>query len=182
MPRSKGRNRRELAPLLNPTLVETARNAKQQGTIALLPWGNVFERFFDPIGLSLDDFCERMTGGWLFGYIDALRSVGICPYSSVGICPYIGPAIVFESNWDLVGALKLLYRDPDLKADVVTPRLEVMQGALRTTLYGEATDYPWGPNLIIYDIGHDMARRLSDRQSAEAYFVEVGDSLESRCV
>ena len=34
------------------------------------------ERFLDPIGLSLEDFCERMTGGWLFGYIEALRSAG----------------------------------------------------------------------------------------------------------
>ncbi len=41
-----------------------------------MPWGNVFERFLDPIGLSLDDFCERMTGGWLFGYVEALRSAG----------------------------------------------------------------------------------------------------------
>jgi glycosyltransferase involved in cell wall biosynthesis len=44
--------------------------------VALLPWGNVIEDFLDPIGLSLDDFCLRLTGGWLFGYIDALRFVG----------------------------------------------------------------------------------------------------------
>jgi len=42
----------------------------------VLPWGNVVEDFLDRIGLSLDDFCEHMTGGWLFGYIQALRSVG----------------------------------------------------------------------------------------------------------
>lgn len=98
-----------------------------------------------------------------------------------GTCPYIGPAIVFESNWDLAGALKLLYRDPDLKADVVTPQLEIRQDGLRTTLYGEPTDYTYGPNLIIYDIRHDIARRLSDQHSAEAYFIEVSDNLESRC-
>ena len=44
--------------------------------MALLPWGNVIEDFLDRIGLSLDDFCLRMTGGWLFGYIQALRSAG----------------------------------------------------------------------------------------------------------
>jgi glycosyltransferase involved in cell wall biosynthesis len=44
--------------------------------VALLLWGNVIEDFLDRIGLSLDDFCQRMTGGWLFGYIQALRSVG----------------------------------------------------------------------------------------------------------
>ena len=99
-----------------------------------------------------------------------------------GTCPYIGPAIVFESNWDLAGALALLYRDPDLKADVVTPQLEIMQDGLRTTIYGEHTDYPYGLDLIIYDVRRDVARRLSDRQSAEAYFSEVSDNVESRCV
>ena len=48
----------------------------RKGTVALLLWGNVIEDFLDRIGLSLDDFCERVTGGWLFGYIEALRSVG----------------------------------------------------------------------------------------------------------
>jgi glycosyltransferase involved in cell wall biosynthesis len=48
----------------------------ERGTVALLPWGNVIEDFLDPIGLSLDDFCARLTGGWLFGYIDALRFAG----------------------------------------------------------------------------------------------------------
>src|SRR5215472_9143043 len=59
-------------------MVSRRQNESQQrqGTIALLPWGNVFERFFDTIGVSLDDFCERGTGGWLFGYVEALRSAG----------------------------------------------------------------------------------------------------------
>ena len=48
----------------------------RRGTVALLLWGNVIEDFLDRIGLSLDDFCERVTGGWLFGYIEALRSAG----------------------------------------------------------------------------------------------------------
>jgi glycosyltransferase involved in cell wall biosynthesis len=45
-------------------------------TVALLLWGNVIEDFLDRVGLSLDDFCERVTGGWLFGYIQALRYTG----------------------------------------------------------------------------------------------------------
>jgi starch synthase len=44
--------------------------------MALLLWGNVIEDFLDRIGLSLDDFCERVTGGWLFGYIQALQAAG----------------------------------------------------------------------------------------------------------
>jgi glycosyltransferase involved in cell wall biosynthesis len=42
----------------------------------LLHFDTVIEDFLDRIGLSLGDFCQRMTGGWLFGYVEALRSVG----------------------------------------------------------------------------------------------------------
>lgn len=35
------------------------------------------EDFLDPIGWSVEDFLERMSGGWLFGYIEALRRQGI---------------------------------------------------------------------------------------------------------
>ncbi|SCB35685.1 glycosyltransferase family 4 protein [Rhizobium multihospitium] len=47
--------------------------------IALFPWGDVIEEFLDPIGLELQDFVERMTGGWLFGYAAALSSAGHKP-------------------------------------------------------------------------------------------------------
>ncbi|AYG57562.1 glycosyltransferase family 4 protein [Rhizobium jaguaris] len=47
--------------------------------IALFPWGDVIEEFLEPIGLELQDFVERMTGGWLFGYAAALSSVGHKP-------------------------------------------------------------------------------------------------------
>ena len=45
--------------------------------VALLMWGDVIEDFLDPLGWSLDDFLERMSGGWLFGYIQALKRQGI---------------------------------------------------------------------------------------------------------
>jgi glycosyltransferase involved in cell wall biosynthesis len=45
-------------------------------TLGLLPWGNVIEDFLDGIGLSIDAFCTEMTGGWLFGYVDALKWAG----------------------------------------------------------------------------------------------------------
>jgi len=45
--------------------------------IAMLLWGDVIEDFLDPIGLTLEDFRDHMTGGWAFGYIDALQRVGV---------------------------------------------------------------------------------------------------------
>lgn len=50
---------------------------KSQPTIALFPWGNSIEDFLDTIDISFESFCQEMTGGWLFGYIDALKLAGI---------------------------------------------------------------------------------------------------------
>jgi glycosyltransferase involved in cell wall biosynthesis len=58
----------------------TARVTESLGPspmIALLPWGDLVEDFLDEIGVSLEDFSSKMTGGWLFGYVDALRLRGI---------------------------------------------------------------------------------------------------------
>lgn len=46
------------------------------GPVALLPWGLVLEDFLDMIGLTVDDFCDRFTGSWLFGYAEALGRAG----------------------------------------------------------------------------------------------------------
>jgi glycosyltransferase involved in cell wall biosynthesis len=50
---------------------------ERQPALALLPWGNVLEDFLDPLGVSLEEFCTDFRGSWLFGYVDALRSVGV---------------------------------------------------------------------------------------------------------
>lgn len=45
--------------------------------VALLPWGNLIEDFLDSIGVSFERFRDEMTGGWMFGYVDALRLAGV---------------------------------------------------------------------------------------------------------
>jgi len=37
----------------------------------------LLEDFLYNIGVSFEDFCDEMTGGWMFGYIDALRLAGV---------------------------------------------------------------------------------------------------------
>jgi glycosyltransferase involved in cell wall biosynthesis len=44
--------------------------------VALLPWGHTFEDFLDGLGISFDQFCNEMSGGWLFGYVQALQLTG----------------------------------------------------------------------------------------------------------
>lgn len=60
-----------------PTTVWTAVNRTSFPTIALLHWGDLIEDFLDSIGVSFAAFCTEMTGGWMFGYIEALRLAGV---------------------------------------------------------------------------------------------------------
>ena len=53
--------------------------AKVTPCVAIFPWGDVVEDFLDPIGLDVEGFAERMTGGWLFGYVAALQTAGWRP-------------------------------------------------------------------------------------------------------
>ena len=46
-------------------------------TVAILPWGDLVEDYLDPLDLTLDDYAERLSGGWLFGYAEALRRTGV---------------------------------------------------------------------------------------------------------
>jgi hypothetical protein len=87
-----------------------------------------------------------------------------------GVCPYVGPAIVFESNWDLAGALQVVYRDPTLAADVVTPRLTVGERSLTTRIYGNTREYAYRDDLIVYDASNGRVERLSNVDMAHAYF------------
>ncbi|WP_373533910.1 glycosyltransferase family 4 protein [Microcoleus sp.] len=50
---------------------------KLEPTIALLHWGDLIEDFLDTIGVSFEAFCNEITGGWMFGYIEALRRAGV---------------------------------------------------------------------------------------------------------
>lgn len=52
-------------------------NNQSQPRIALLHWGDLIEDFLDTIGVSFEAFCDEMTGGWMFGYIDALKLANV---------------------------------------------------------------------------------------------------------
>lgn len=91
-----------------------------------------------------------------------------------GVCPYIGPAVVFEANWDLAGALQTVYRDPTLKADVVTPRLRVTDTGIETTIYQQPTHYPYTEGLFVYHAKTGSVHPLPDVASARIYFASSG--------
>lgn len=100
-----------------------------------------------------------------------------------GVCPYVGPAVVFESHWDLEGALRLRYDDINLRADVVTTRTTLADDGLRTEIYGMESVHPFGATLWIVDVGEGVARRLPDRAAAESHFggVEPANRAGAAC-
>jgi hypothetical protein len=99
-----------------------------------------------------------------------------------GICPYVGPAIVFESNWDLAGALMMLYDDLTLRADIVTPNLKVKEDGLSTLLYGSLhSHYPYDEKLFVYHIVRKATHRLTDAKAARRYFESFNPSHDNDC-
>jgi hypothetical protein len=98
-----------------------------------------------------------------------------------GACPYIGPGVVFESSWDLRGALRIMYGDPTLQADVVTPRMSVGEDALRTTIYvSNVTRHPY-ERLVIFHSGLGLVRWIAGADEARRYFREFNPDLSNGC-
>jgi hypothetical protein len=82
-----------------------------------------------------------------------------------GFCPRVGPAVVFRYSWDLEGALPTLYRDPRLRADIVTPRLKVAEEGLSETIDNEISLYAYGDNLLAYHVSRKAVYLLVDVES-----------------
>jgi hypothetical protein len=97
-----------------------------------------------------------------------------------GICPYVGPAIVFESSWDLKGAMRMRYHNNTLRADVVTPNLKIRKDGLYTLLYGQEHYYPYR-RLIVYNFEKKKIFQLSDAKTARSYFNTFNPDLSSGC-
>lgn len=53
------------------------KDALLEGPVAILPWGDLFEDFLDGVNLTVEDFANETAGGWLFGYMEALKGAGM---------------------------------------------------------------------------------------------------------
>ncbi len=89
-----------------------------------------------------------------------------------GICPYIGPGIVFETSWDVAGALTLTL-GKTVSGDVVTSRLSWDQSGLQTSIYGAAIAYPYGPTLLMYNPVRHSVTPLATAEEARRYFART---------
>ncbi len=98
-----------------------------------------------------------------------------------GVCPYLGPGIVFEANWDLAGALEILYRDPTLQANVVTPSLRLGDKGVSVWLYDTETYYPYGERLLLYDFRRKATYRFDNVEKARSYFETLHADRSNGC-
>jgi hypothetical protein len=95
-----------------------------------------------------------------------------------GVCPNLGPAPVFESHWDLAGALQIAYRDPSLQADIVTHRMSLEPVGVRTRIYDFQASYRYGPDLYLHDAARLRTVPLSDAPTARR---EVSNAHDPQC-
>jgi hypothetical protein len=96
-----------------------------------------------------------------------------------GVCPYEGPAIVFESSWDLRGALRTRYSDRSLEADVTSGRIAIEPHGVVTRIYQAVVVHPYGPDLLLYDYPGRRTTVLIDE--AVARHAVATDQLRSQC-
>ncbi len=97
-----------------------------------------------------------------------------------GVCPYSGPTVVFETDWDLRGALQSMHGDKTILADVVGPYMRATADGLTTSMYGHETFYPYGENMIVYDFEGKTTHVLPDREAACEYFTTISPG-PARC-
>lgn len=104
-----------------------------------------------------------------------------------GVCPYVGPAVVFESNWDLEGALLMHYRDYGLQADVIVRTTKLEAEGLATSIYADEigegiyTLYPYGENVYVYDFARDTSVTLPTVEAARLYFQTHNPDFDADC-
>jgi hypothetical protein len=97
-----------------------------------------------------------------------------------GVCPYHGPAIVFDTPWDLAGALMLMYGQPDLRADVLHSQVSAQEGGLIVASYGVDEAYPYD-RLLVYHVGLRQAYAIRDAVVAQTYLADIRTTVVNEC-
>ena len=85
-----------------------------------------------------------------------------------GLCPYDGPGIVFETDWDVSGALSLTLGRP-LSGNLIGPGMRFGRQGAVGTIYAFAFPYPYGPRTFAYDLRWRTVTGLTDQRAASRY-------------
>jgi hypothetical protein len=79
-----------------------------------------------------------------------------------GLCAWEGPGIIFEADWDVTGALALLYEDNTIKGDVLWPWMKAQEQGIES---GKNVIYSFA-SLYSYDVRTKQAAQISDAKTA----------------
>jgi hypothetical protein len=85
-----------------------------------------------------------------------------------GFCPYDGPAILFESDWGVSGALWLKFDRP-ITGNIIAPPMRFERDGIATSIYGYPYFYRYGPSTYVYDPGTRSAAALRNWTDAREY-------------
>lgn len=121
----------------------------------------------------------RITGHWARAYgaqqavlANVRGDLASIPAGAIvlidGICPYDGPAIVFETDWDVAGALSLAFDRP-ISGNIVTHGTRFDRSGVKSRIYAFDYFYPYGPHTYAYDARTRSATRLADWSEARSY-------------
>ncbi len=99
-----------------------------------------------------------------------------------GFCRYTGPAVVFETDWDATGAIRLALKDFSLTGDVVSSNAHFNQTAVDMTMYGTAEGhYSYGDQLFVFNVMHNSLTALRSKEDGLSYLRAMNPSGDSRC-
>jgi len=93
-----------------------------------------------------------------------------------GLCAWEGPGIIFEADWDVTGALALLYEDSTIKGEVLWPWMKTQEQGIES---GKNVIYSFA-SLYSYDVRTKQATHISDAKTA-AFQIEktIEDDVKS---
>jgi hypothetical protein len=86
----------------------------------------------------------------------------------------VGLAVVFHSEWDLAGALKFLYGETEIKANIVTRHLSIDQNGLKVPT---GITYPFGAIYVYF--GRKETFTLPDPDMARVYLETMSSDRTS---
>lgn len=67
----------QVTQLIDANESPSTQQPMKEPAVAFLLAADLIEDFLDSIGVSLETYCSQMTGGWLFGYFEALKTARV---------------------------------------------------------------------------------------------------------
>ncbi len=91
-----------------------------------------------------------------------------------GVCPYDGPVPILESWWEVSGIAQLVFHQPKLRGDVISPRVHINPTRLTTSIYAETKSYAYRDKLVLYNAALDRVFVFHSMTEMNGYLQQYG--------